>query len=169
MYGRPADVYLFEPPPIEELRHAIEAFDSLAAAAGRWVAFGRVQPLLARELAEEVSETGAVPPPGDRRPLGLADRLATFASLDPGRPRVLEAVDRTGSVSAAGRDLGVNYRRVWLLQRRNGEARAARHGCFRPQWDSPEGTQLHRKRRSVQPMHRRTQVTLVDRAAAGAA
>lgn len=36
-------------------------------------------------------------------------------AIGPGKARVLEAVDRTGSISAAGRDLGMSYRRVWLL------------------------------------------------------
>ena len=36
-------------------------------------------------------------------------------AIGPGKALVLEAVDRTGSISAAGRDLGMSYRRVWLL------------------------------------------------------
>ena len=37
------------------------------------------------------------------------------AAIGPGKAMVLEAVDRTGSISAAGRELGMSYRRVWLL------------------------------------------------------
>ncbi len=36
-------------------------------------------------------------------------------AIGPGKALVLEAVDRTGSISAAGRDLGMSYRRIWLL------------------------------------------------------
>lgn len=36
-------------------------------------------------------------------------------AIGPGKALVLEAIDRTGSISAAGRDLGMSYRRVWLL------------------------------------------------------
>lgn len=36
-------------------------------------------------------------------------------AIGPGKALVLEAVDRTGSISAAGRELGMSYRRVWLL------------------------------------------------------
>lgn len=36
-------------------------------------------------------------------------------AIGPGKAMVLEAVDRTGSISAAGRDLGMSYRRTWLL------------------------------------------------------
>ena len=35
--------------------------------------------------------------------------------LGPGKVDLLEAVGRTGSISAAGRALGMSYRRAWLL------------------------------------------------------
>jgi molybdate transport system regulatory protein len=35
--------------------------------------------------------------------------------LGPGKIDLLEAVGRTGSISAAGRTLGMSYRRAWLL------------------------------------------------------
>jgi molybdate transport system regulatory protein len=35
--------------------------------------------------------------------------------LGPGKIAVLEAIDREGSISAAGRALGMSYRRTWLL------------------------------------------------------
>lgn len=36
-------------------------------------------------------------------------------AIGPGKAMVLEAVDREGSISAAGRALGMSYRRIWLL------------------------------------------------------
>lgn len=36
-------------------------------------------------------------------------------AIGPGKALVMEAVDRAGSISAAGRDLGMSYRRIWLL------------------------------------------------------
>lgn len=36
-------------------------------------------------------------------------------AIGPGKAMVLEAIERTGSISAAGRDLGMSYRRIWLL------------------------------------------------------
>ena len=36
-------------------------------------------------------------------------------SIGPGKIRLLEAIDRTGSISQAGRALGMSYRRAWLL------------------------------------------------------
>lgn len=35
--------------------------------------------------------------------------------IGPGKIDLLEAIDRTGSISAAGRELGMSYRRAWLL------------------------------------------------------
>lgn len=36
-------------------------------------------------------------------------------AIGPGKAMVLEAIAKTGSISAAGRDLGMSYRRIWLL------------------------------------------------------
>lgn len=36
-------------------------------------------------------------------------------AMGPGKADLLDAIDRTGSISAAGRALGMSYRRSWLL------------------------------------------------------
>jgi molybdate transport system regulatory protein len=36
-------------------------------------------------------------------------------SIGPGKIRLLEEIDRGGSISQAGRNLGMSYRRAWLL------------------------------------------------------
>ena len=36
-------------------------------------------------------------------------------AIGPGKALVMDAVARTGSISAAGRQLGMSYRRIWLL------------------------------------------------------
>lgn len=36
-------------------------------------------------------------------------------AMGPGKADVLEAIDREGSISAAGRAIGMSYRRTWLL------------------------------------------------------
>src|SRR5262245_27401540 len=36
-------------------------------------------------------------------------------SLGPGKVRLLELIDETGSISAAGRQMDMSYRRAWLL------------------------------------------------------
>ena len=36
-------------------------------------------------------------------------------AMGPGKAALLEAIESTGSISAAGRALGMSYRRTWLL------------------------------------------------------
>jgi len=36
-------------------------------------------------------------------------------AIGPGKADLLEAIGRTGSISAAGREMGMSYRRAWLL------------------------------------------------------
>ena len=36
-------------------------------------------------------------------------------AIGPGKAELLEAIDRAGSISGAGRALGMSYRRAWLL------------------------------------------------------
>jgi len=42
-------------------------------------------------------------------------RIGDSMVLGPGKVDLLEAIGRTGSISAAGRELGMSYRRAWLL------------------------------------------------------
>ena len=35
--------------------------------------------------------------------------------VGPGKIRLLELIDETGSISAAGKEMGMSYRRAWLL------------------------------------------------------
>lgn len=41
--------------------------------------------------------------------------LGNEIAMGPGKADLLEAIDRAGSISAAGRALGMSYRRTWLL------------------------------------------------------
>lgn len=52
--------------------------------------------------------------PGVNR-LSLRIDLATGGRIGPGKIAVLEHIDRTGSISGAGRALGMSYRRTWAL------------------------------------------------------
>ncbi len=36
-------------------------------------------------------------------------------AMGPGKAALLQAIARTGSISAAGRELGMSYRRAWVL------------------------------------------------------
>jgi len=41
--------------------------------------------------------------------------FGSAGALGPGKIRLLEAIHKTGSISQAGRSLGMSYRRAWLL------------------------------------------------------
>jgi molybdate transport system regulatory protein len=41
--------------------------------------------------------------------------IGAVVAIGPGRADLLEAVERTGSISAAARAMGMSYRRAWLL------------------------------------------------------
>lgn len=41
--------------------------------------------------------------------------LGSAIAIGPGKADLLEAIARTGSIAAAGRALGMSYRRAWLL------------------------------------------------------
>jgi molybdate transport system regulatory protein len=47
--------------------------------------------------------------------LTLRVDFGSSRSIGPGKIRLLEAIGRTGSISQAGRSLGMSYRRAWLL------------------------------------------------------
>src|SRR6516162_8387617 len=47
--------------------------------------------------------------------LTLRVDLGSGRALGPGKIRLLEAIEKTGSISQAGRTLGMSYRRAWLL------------------------------------------------------
>lgn len=47
--------------------------------------------------------------------LTLRIDFGSAGALGPGKIRLLEAIGKTGSISQAGRSLGMSYRRAWLL------------------------------------------------------
>ena len=51
----------------------------------------------------------------DTTKLTLRVDLGSGRALGPGKIRLLEAIEKTGSISQAGRKLGMSYRRAWLL------------------------------------------------------
>jgi molybdate transport system regulatory protein len=50
-------------------------------------------------------------------PLKLKVQLlcADALAMGPGKADLIEAIDRAGSISGAGRELGMSYRRAWML------------------------------------------------------
>jgi molybdate transport system regulatory protein len=53
--------------------------------------------------------------PRDALDLSIRLRRGARNVLGPGKLALLAAIDETGSISAAGRKLGMSYRRAWLL------------------------------------------------------
>jgi molybdate transport system regulatory protein len=41
--------------------------------------------------------------------------IGAVVAIGPGKADLLAAIDRTGSISAAAREMGMSYRRAWLL------------------------------------------------------
>ncbi len=55
------------------------------------------------------------PSPAAETRISLRIDLAGGARIGPGKIAVLEEIDKAGSISAAGRALGMSYRRTWAL------------------------------------------------------
>ena len=59
---------------------------------------------------------------------GLMLRIlgADYPAMGPGKARLVELIDQTGSISAAAREMGMSYRRAWqLVDALNGSFRQA--------------------------------------------
>lgn len=41
--------------------------------------------------------------------------IGAVVAIGPGKADLLDAIGRTGSISAAGREMGMSYRRAWML------------------------------------------------------
>lgn len=59
--------------------------------------------------------------------------LSDTAYIGPGRADLLELIDRTGSISAAGKAMGMSYKRAWGL------VQALNEGFGRPLVESSRG------------------------------
>jgi len=64
-------------------------------------------------MAKPKSAQATVTRTDDR--LSLRIDLAAGGRIGPGKVAVLEAISKTGSISGAGRALGMSYRRTWAL------------------------------------------------------
>lgn len=61
------------------------------------------------------SRTKIIPAPSAKDRLSIRIDLGSGVRIGPGKVAVLEEIDRSGSISAAGRALAMSYRRTWLL------------------------------------------------------
>lgn len=69
-------------------------------------------------MSKALNKTKRAAPRKAPAPRGVPKLRISFGEgliLGPGKVDLLEAIDRTGSISGAGRDMGMSYRRAWLL------------------------------------------------------
>lgn len=64
---------------------------------------------------DENNTTDGVPSPPEPHLPRVRLQIKQGTALGPGKAALLEALERTGSISAAGRELNMSYRRAWLL------------------------------------------------------
>lgn len=84
---------------------------------------GPAQPMPSSPSTASEPTTGPIadapvsPRPVPRHDAALSVRLrfGPDARIGPGKIALLEAVGRAGSIAAAGREMGMSYRRAWLL------------------------------------------------------
>lgn len=72
---------------------------------------GKVKAVQPAGRRKAVAERG----PLSRVSLRLRVVFPEGRQIGPGKADLLEAIGRTGSISSAARDLGMSYRRAWLL------------------------------------------------------
>ena len=66
-----------------------------------------------RSLGQRSTKAGR--PPAPPAVLCLRVDFGEHGALGPGKTRLMELIAQTGSISAAGRAMGMSYRRAWLL------------------------------------------------------
>ena len=64
---------------------------------------------------DENSPNDSMSSPAAASPPRVRLQIKQGTALGPGKAALLEALERTGSISAAGRELNMSYRRAWLL------------------------------------------------------
>ena len=61
--------------------------------------------------------------------------LGSSIAIGPGKAALLEAISETGSIAAAGRHMGMSYRRAWLLAK-------TMNACFREPLIEADGVRV---------------------------
>jgi len=74
---------------------------------------------MTRQAPKRRARQAGAPQDGDEeaRKIGLTIRvdLGAHGALGPGKIRLMELISKHGSISAAGKEMGMSYRRAWLL------------------------------------------------------
>jgi len=87
-------------------------------------------------------------------------------AIGPGKADLLDAIDREGSISAAGRALGMSYRRSWLLVDSMNRCWVERLVDTTPGGGREKGARLTDCGRQVLAAYRMLERTLLDAGAA---
>lgn len=88
-------------------------------------------------------------------------------AIGPGKADLLEAIDRDGSISAAGRAMGMSYRRTWLLVDSMNRCWAERLVEATPGGGRNKGARLTAFGRDVLAAFRRLELRLAEAAGEG--
>lgn len=88
-------------------------------------------------------------------------------AMGPGKADLLEALDREGSISGAGRALGMSYRRTWLLVDTMNRCWTQPLVEAIPGGGEGKGARLTAQGREVLTAYRALEARLADAAAAG--
>jgi molybdate transport system regulatory protein len=73
----------------------------------------RQAPKRRAKLAETLAHPSDKEPP--RAGLTIRVDFGAFGYLGPGKIALMELISKNGSITAAGREMGMSYRRAWLL------------------------------------------------------
>ncbi len=90
-------------------------------------------------------------------------------AMGPGKADLLEAIDREGSIAAAGRAMGMSYRRTWLLVDSMNRCWADRLVAAQAGGGSGRGARLTETGRAVLGAYRTLEAALDGAAVAGMA
>jgi len=73
-------------------------------------------PQATRRRGQQAGEASHAAHDEERRPvLTIRVDFGPLGSLGPGKIRLMELISKHGSISAAGKEMGMSYRRAWLL------------------------------------------------------
>jgi molybdate transport system regulatory protein len=74
-----------------------------------------MQPRATRRRGQRAGETEQAGEEERRAALTIRVDFGAQGALGPGKVRLLELISKHGSISSAGKEMGMSYRRAWLL------------------------------------------------------
>jgi molybdate transport system regulatory protein len=70
---------------------------------------------VAKRRGKRAAEGSSPDSSGPRANLTIRVNLGAFGALGPGKIALLESISKHGSITSAGKEMGMSYRRAWLL------------------------------------------------------